>query len=156
MALVSSCTAFSYSHWNAFVNDEMKMIVGCKEQLIDKSTQDVKRKNVLGTSFRCALFLSRYLGWSSMHYFHGWTGRFYRHLREFTRICRNLNISRCKTNHLPFGLNRRKITSLHRFYLVPFRIIPFSSREILIRSFLSCDGCQSIVYRNCQSTSVKY
>lgn len=43
MAMVASCTAFSYSHWNAFVNDEMKIIVGCKEQLIDRSTQDVKK-----------------------------------------------------------------------------------------------------------------
>lgn len=42
MAIVSSCTAFSYSHWNAFVNDEMKIVVGCKEQLIDQSTQDVR------------------------------------------------------------------------------------------------------------------
>jgi len=42
MAIVSTCTTFSYSHWNAFVNDEMKIVVGSKEQLIDQSTQDVK------------------------------------------------------------------------------------------------------------------
>ncbi len=45
MAIVSSCTAFSYSHWNAFVNDEMKIVIGCKEQLVDQSTQDVKISN---------------------------------------------------------------------------------------------------------------
>jgi hypothetical protein len=42
MSIVSTCTTFSYSHWNAFVNDEMKIVVGSKEQLIDQSTQDVK------------------------------------------------------------------------------------------------------------------
>lgn len=42
MAIASSCTAFSYSHWNAFVNDEMKIVVGCKEQLLDQSTVDVR------------------------------------------------------------------------------------------------------------------
>ena len=41
MAIVASSTAFSYSHWNAFVNDELKIVLGCKEQLVDQSTVDV-------------------------------------------------------------------------------------------------------------------
>ncbi|CAF1308406.1 unnamed protein product [Adineta steineri] len=50
MAIVSSCTAFSYSHWNAFVNDEIKIITGCKEQLIDKSTADDDMKCIMFTT----------------------------------------------------------------------------------------------------------
>lgn len=42
MAVVSSSTAFSYSHWNAFVNDEMKIVIGCKEHLVDQSNRDVR------------------------------------------------------------------------------------------------------------------
>ena len=48
MAIVSSCTAFSYSHWNAFVNDEMRIVVGCKEHLTDKSTAEVCFQNDFG------------------------------------------------------------------------------------------------------------
>ena len=55
MAIVSSSAAFSYSHWNAFVNDEMKIVVGCKEQLVDQSTQDVKFQ-ILNYSFNFSFF----------------------------------------------------------------------------------------------------
>jgi hypothetical protein len=51
MAVVSSSTAFSYSHWNAFVNDEMKIVMGCKQQLVDQSTQDVNFSNKCQENF---------------------------------------------------------------------------------------------------------
>ncbi|CAF1014982.1 unnamed protein product [Rotaria sp. Silwood1] len=58
MAVVSSCTAFSYSHWNAFVNDEMKIVVGCKEQLVDQSTRD--------DDPHCIIFTSELVGFTDI------------------------------------------------------------------------------------------
>ncbi|CAF1168831.1 unnamed protein product [Rotaria magnacalcarata] len=58
MAMVSTCTAFSYSHWNAFVNDEMKIVIGCKEQLIDQSTHD--------DDLRCIIFTSELVGFTDV------------------------------------------------------------------------------------------
>ena len=58
MAIVSSCAAFSYSHWNAFVNDEMKIIVGCKEHLIDQSTADVSLQANIKKLLMCFCFCS--------------------------------------------------------------------------------------------------
>jgi hypothetical protein len=58
MAVVSSSTAFSYSHWNAFVNDEMKIVMGCKQQLVDQSTQDVK----FSTKYQIIIFFVSRLG----------------------------------------------------------------------------------------------
>ena len=51
MAIISPSTAFSYSHWNAFVNDEMKIVVGCKEQLVNQSTVDVRYQMMISNSF---------------------------------------------------------------------------------------------------------
>jgi hypothetical protein len=56
MATVASCTAFSYSHWNAFVNDEMKIVVGCKEQLVDQSTVDVSLKRKIKIKVRMSFY----------------------------------------------------------------------------------------------------
>ncbi|UJR33006.1 hypothetical protein I4U23_020466 [Adineta vaga] len=58
MAIGSSCTAFSYSHWNAFVNDEMRIVVGCKEHLSDKSTVD--------EDMRCIVFNNELVGFTDV------------------------------------------------------------------------------------------
>ncbi|CAF1079667.1 unnamed protein product, partial [Didymodactylos carnosus] len=58
MAIVSCCTAFSYSHWNAFVNDEMKMVVGCKEHLQDSPPMD--------EDMRCIIFTSELVGFTDV------------------------------------------------------------------------------------------
>lgn len=75
MAVVSSSTAFSYSHWNAFVNDEMKIVMGCKQQLVDQSTQDVNFSNKCQENFlffrgqddlQCIIFTGELVGFTDI------------------------------------------------------------------------------------------
>ncbi|CAF1456929.1 unnamed protein product [Didymodactylos carnosus] len=58
MAIVSCCTAFSYSHWNAFINDEMKIVVGCKEHLQDSLT--------IEEDMRCIIFTNELVGFTDI------------------------------------------------------------------------------------------
>lgn len=58
MSVVASSTAFSYSHWNAFVNDESKIVVGCKEQLNDQTNQDVT-KFIFFNNFSIGILFNR-------------------------------------------------------------------------------------------------
>jgi hypothetical protein len=134
MATVASCTAFSYSHWNAFVNDEMKIVVGCKEQLVDQSTVDVSLKRKIKIKVRmsfmiykddlqCIVFTSELVGFTDIC----------ESAQEFVQASTFSDV-RLFSMNLIFNINLF-------LFSVSCGIISFSTRKIFIGSICSCYGC---------------